>query len=102
MPAMNLKEIATTLAVLGSGALALSGCEKDAPATEVPEAAAAAGEAGEASCAADGEDHPADGHCGGDAADDAEGSCGAEKTEEGEGSCGAEKAEEGGEGSCGG
>ncbi len=92
---MNLKEIATTLAVLGSGALALSGCEKDAPATEVPEAAVPAGEAGEASCAADGEDHPADGHCGGDAAD-GEASCSAEGGEgeaeaeaEGEGSCGA-------------
>jgi hypothetical protein len=60
---MNLKQIATTIALLGSGALALSGCEKDPPATEVP-----GGEGGdaEASCAAD--DHPADGHCGGDAA----------------------------------
>lgn len=96
MRVMNLKEIATTLAVLGSGALALSGCEKDAPATEVPEAATPAADAGEGSCAADGEDHPADGHCGGDAADaeaaDAEASCGAEAAEgeeAAEGSCGA-------------
>ncbi len=87
---MNLKEIATTLAFLGSGALVMTGCDKEKPATEVPEAAAPAGEAGEASCAAD--DHPAEGHCGGEKA---EGSCGGEKAE---GSCGGEKAE----GSCGG
>ncbi len=101
---MNLKEIATTLAVLGSGALALSGCDKEKPATEVPgDAAVPTDAAGEGSCASD--DHPGEGHCGddkGEAAgegscggDKAEGSCGAEK---GEGSCGGEKAESGEEG----
>lgn len=88
MPAMNLKQIATTLAVLGTGAFALTGCDKEAPATEVPDAAAPAAADGEASCAAD--DHPGEGHCGGDGEEG-----------EGEGSCGAEKAEGEGEGSCG-
>ncbi|MGH1344020.1 MAG: hypothetical protein ACRBN8_20850 [Nannocystales bacterium] len=87
---MKLKDIASTLAVLGSGALFLSGCDKEKPATEVPDAAVPAAEAGEGSCSAD--DHPADGHCGGDTADaEGEGSCGGEKAEgeaEGEGSCG--------------
>ncbi len=91
MPAMKLKDIATTLAVLGTGALVLTGCDKEKPATEVPDAAAPAAEAGEASCAAD--DHPGEGHCGAD---------GEAEEGDGEGSCGAEKAEEGGEGSCGG
>ena len=69
---MNLKQIATTIALLGSGALVLTGCDKDKPSTDVP--GGAGGEAGEAQCAAD--DHPADGHCGGDnagGADEAEG-----------------------------
>lgn len=95
---MNLKQIATTLAVLGTGSLALAGCEKDAAPTEVPGAADAPA-AGEASCAAD--DHPGEGHCGDDAAggEDAEGegSCGGEGAE-GEGSCGADGAEEAAEG----
>ncbi len=89
---MNLKQIATTLAVLGTGAFALTGCDKEAPATEVPDAAAPAAADGEGSCAAD--DHPGEGHCGGDGEEGEEG--------EGEGSCGAEKAEGEGEGSCGG
>lgn len=91
---MDLKSIATTLAFLGTGALATTGCDKDKPAVETP-AAPAAGDAAEGSCGAD----KAEGSCG---ADKAEGSCGAEKAE---GSCGAEKegaAEEGGEASCGG
>ena len=94
---MDLKSIATTLAFLGTGALAMTGCDKDKPATETP-AAPAAGDAAEGSCGAD----KAEGSCG---AEKAEGSCGAEKAE---GSCGAEKAEggeaaeEGGEASCGG
>jgi len=93
---MDLKSIATTLAFLGTGALATTGCDKDKPAVETP-AAPAAGDAAEGSCGAD----KAEGSCG---AEKAEGSCGAEKAE---GSCGAEKeggeaAEEGGEASCGG
>lgn len=88
---MNFKDIATTLAVLGSGALFLSGCDKEKPATEVPDAAAPAADAGEGSCAAD--DHPGEGHCGDDKADgEGEGSCGGEKAEgegDGEASCGA-------------
>ena len=91
--AMNLKEIATTLAVLGTGALTFTGCDKEKPATEVPDAAAPAATAGEASCAA--AEHPGEGHCGDAAAaegeGDAEGSCGAENEGEGDGeaSCGA-------------
>jgi len=91
MRAMKFKDIATTLAVLGSGALLFTGCDKEKPATEVPDAAAPAAEAGEGSCAAD--DHPGEGHCGGDAEEaEGEGSCGAEGGE-GEGSCGAEGGE---------
>lgn len=94
---MNLKSIATTLALLGSGALAMTGCEKDAPATETPGGAEGAADAAEGSCGADKAE--GEGSCGAEG----EGSCGGEKAEgEGEGSCGAEKAEEGGEGSCGG
>jgi len=84
----NLKSIAATLALLGSGAFAITGCDKkDTGATETPggkEAAPA---------------EKAEGSCG---AEKAEGSCGAEK-EKAEGSCGAEKAEgeEKAEGSCG-
>lgn len=68
---MNLKQIATTLALLGSGALVFTGCDKNKAGSEVP--GGGGGEAGEAACAAD--DHPAEGHCGGDnpAADDAVG-----------------------------
>ncbi len=91
---MKLKDIASTLAVLGSGALFLSGCDKEKPATEVPDATVPAADAGEGSCAAD--DHPDDGHCGGDTAEaeaEGEGSCGGDKAEgeadaEGEASCG--------------
>lgn len=89
----NLKDIAATLAILGSGALVMSGCGKDKPATETPAGAEAAPTDG------------AEGSCGGEKA---EGSCGGEKAE---GSCGAEGEEapaEGeeaaaeGEASCGG
>ncbi len=101
---MDLKSIATTLAFLGTGALAMTGCDKDKPATETP-AAPAAGDAAEGACGAD----KAEGACGAEKAE-GEGSCGAaaEGTEEaegeGEGSCGAEAEgteEAEGEGSCG-
>ena len=72
---LNIKEIAATLAILGSGSLMTAGCEKDAPATETPGGAEAAPAAG------------------------AEGSCGEGKTE---GSCGEGKTEGKTEGSCGG
>jgi hypothetical protein len=74
----NLKDIAATLAILGSGALVMSGCGKDKPATEVP-AGDAAAPTGEASCSG--------------AKEEGEGSCGEGK--DGEASCS-------GEGSCGG
>jgi len=74
---LSIKEIAAALALLGSGTLMATGCEKDAPATETPGGDGAATGA-EASC---GEKK-------------AEGSCGEGKTE---GSCGEQKAE----GSCG-
>jgi hypothetical protein len=74
---LNIKEIAATLALLGSGSLMVTGCEKDAPATETPGGDAAA---------------PATPDAGGETK--AEGSCGEGKTE---GSCGEKKAE----GSCG-
>ncbi|MCX4247904.1 hypothetical protein [Paraliomyxa miuraensis] len=90
---MNIKDIAATLAILGSGALVMTGCGKDKPATEVPggdaEVAPTGGDeavppAGEASC---GEGHTEEGHCGGEeAAGGGEASCGGEG--EGEGSCG--------------
>ena len=85
---MDLKSIATTLAILGTGTLSLAGCEKDMPATETP-AAPSADSAAEGSCGAD----KAEGSCGGDKAE-GEGSCGGDKAEgegegEGEGSCGA-------------
>jgi hypothetical protein len=98
----NLKTIAATLAVLGSGSLTLTGCDKDKAATENP--GAAAGEHGEASCSA----NKAEGSCSADkaegscSADKAEGSCSADKTEgadKAEGSCSADKKAEG---SCGG
>ena len=89
---MNIKDIAATLAILGSGTLVMTGCGKEQPATEVPggDAAtpadgAADAAAAEASCA---EGHTDEGHCGDDAA--GEGSCSAE---EGEGSCSAEEGE---------
>lgn len=95
---MDLKSIATTLAFLGTGALTMTGCDKDKPATETP-AAPEAGDAAEAACGGD----KAEGSCGGEKA---EGSCGGEAAEgegEGEASCGGEAAEEGeGEASCGG
>ncbi len=80
---MNIKDIAATLAILGSGVLA-TGCGKDAPATEVPGGEAAPAADAEAKCSAG---HSDEGHCGDAAApaDDAEGSCSADA--EGEGSC---------------
>ena len=90
---MNIKEIATTLAILGTGSLAAMGCGKEQqPATEVPggaDAAADATDAGEAKCA---EGHEGEGHCEGEGAE-GEGSC---SGEEGEGSCSGEEAAEGG------
>jgi hypothetical protein len=87
---MNIKDIAATLAILGSGAL-MVGCGKDKPATEVPagdEAAPPVEGAAEAKC---GEGHTEEGHCAGadEAAADggAEASCSAEGKPEGEGSC---------------
>jgi len=85
----DLKHILTTLAVLSSGALVLSGCDKKGEGTEVPGGA--------------GGDEKAEGSCGGETAEggEAEGSCGGEKAEgeggeeEAEGSCGGEKAEGG-------
>ena len=75
----NLKDIAATLAILGSGALVMSGCGKDKPATEVPagDEAAPPADGAEASCAG--------------ATEEAEGSCAAaegDEAAEGEGSCG--------------
>jgi hypothetical protein len=87
---LNIKEIAATLAILGSGALVLTGCEKDKEATETPAAAGGAGEEAKPEGSCGGE--KAEGSCGGEKK---EGSCGGEKAE---GSCGGEKAE----GSCGG
>ncbi|MBX7080891.1 MAG: hypothetical protein U0168_21515 [Nannocystaceae bacterium] len=84
---LNIKEIATTLAILGSGALVLGGCNKDKQATEQP---AAEGEkAAEGSC---GEKKDGEGSCG--EKKDGEASCGEKKAE---GSCGEKAAE----GSCG-
>lgn len=84
---MNIKDIAATLAILGSGAL-LTGCGKDKPTTEVPGGTEAAPTDGaEAKCAAG---HTDEGHCGDAAAS-------ADDAPEGEGSCSAD-----GEGSCGG
>jgi hypothetical protein len=71
----NLKHIAATLAVLGTGTLALSGCNKD-DATTTPDAAAAAGDA-------------ADG-----AADDAAGAADDAAADAGEGGCEGDMAEE--------
>jgi uncharacterized low-complexity protein len=70
----NLKDIAATLAILGSGVLVMSGCGKDKPATEVPAGDAAADPAGEASCS--GDKAAGEGSCSGDKAA-GEGSCSA-------------------------
>ncbi len=82
----NLKDIAATLAILGSGALVMSGCGKDKPATEVPGDAAAAdgGDAAEGSCSGD----KAEGSCAGEGEEAAEGSCSGDKAE---GSCSGEE-----------
>ena len=92
----NIKDIAATLAILGSSTLAMTGCGKEQqPATEVPggdEATPADGAdaGGEAKC---GEGHEGDGHCGDDAAaGGGEASCSAEGGE-GEASCSAEDGE---------
>ena len=85
---MNIKDIAATLAILGSGALAMGCGPKEKPTTEVPagdEAAPDAGGAAEAKC---GEGHTEEGHCGADeaAADgggEAEASCSADAKAEG-------------------
>ena len=85
---LKIKEIAATLAILGSGALVVSGCNKDKEATETPAGAGGEETKPEGSCGGE----KAEGSCGGEKK---EGSCGGEKKE---GSCGGEKAE----GSCGG
>jgi hypothetical protein len=51
----NIKDIAATLAILGSGVLVMSGCGKDKPATEVPAGGDAAGGEAEKSCGGEGE-----------------------------------------------
>jgi hypothetical protein len=79
----NIKDIAATLAILGSGVLVMSGCAKDKPATEVPAGGDAAGEKAEGSCSGE----KAEGSCSGEKA---EGSCSGEKAE---GSCSGEKTE---------
>lgn len=63
---MNIKDIAATLAILGSGAL-MTGCGKEAPATEVPagDEAAPPADGAEAKCSAD---HAGESHCEGDTA----------------------------------
>ena len=92
---MNIKEIVTTLAVLTSGSLALAGCGKEQPATEVPGGATAPA-VGEGSC---GEGHTEEGHCAGaDGADAA-----ADDGADGEASCSGEgEADAEGEASCSG
>jgi hypothetical protein len=92
---LKIKEIAATLAILGSGALAVSACNKDKQTTENPDGAAAEGgdpAAGDGDAAApEGEGDAAAPE--GDAAaegEKAEGSCG------GEAGCGGEKKEGGG------
>lgn len=88
---MNIKDIAATLAILGSGAL-MTGCGKDKPATEVPAGDEAAPTDGaEAKCAAG---HTEEGHCGDEAAAPAEGEEAAGG--DGEASCSGKA-----EGSCG-
>jgi uncharacterized low-complexity protein len=84
---LNIKEIAATLAILGSGTL-MVGCEKDAPATETPAAGDTAGTP-EASCG-----EKKDGSCGEGKTPEA--SCGEGKTPEA--SCGEGKTPEA---SCG-
>ncbi len=84
----NLKQIAATLAILGSGALVFTGCEKKGEATETP--GGAGGDAGGGDAAggdAGGGGDAADGGGGGDAA---EAKCGEGHTEEGH--CGADSA----------
>ena len=87
---LKIKEIAATLAILGSGALAVSACNKDKQATETPDGAAGEGDATapegdapEGDAAAPEGDAAAEG-------EKAEGSCG------GEAGCGGEKKEGGG------
>ena len=89
---MNIKDIAATLAILGSGVLA-TGCGKEAPATEVPGGDEAAPTAGaEAKCAAD---HSGEGHC----ADEAAPADADADADAGEGSCSADGAPAEGEAS---
>ena len=88
---MNLKDIAATLAVLGGGALVMSGCGKDKPTTEVPSGTdpAPAADGGEASCGAEGAE--GEGSCSGETApagDAPEGDAPEGDAPEGEGSCG--------------
>jgi hypothetical protein len=91
----NLKDIAATLAILGTGALVMGGCSKDKPATEVP--AGAEGEKAEGSCGGE----KAEGSCSAAEGEKAEGSCSAAEGEKAEGSCSAAEGEKA-EGSCSG
>lgn len=97
----DLKTIAATLAIMGSGTLVVAGCEKDQPATETPAGADAVGDAAEGSCGAE----KAEGSCAAEGGCGAEGSCGAEGAADADADAeGGEEAAEGdeaGEGSCG-
>ncbi len=97
----NLKDIVATLAILSSGTLMLTGCEKGEDASNNPDEKAAE-DGGEA--AAEGGEAP-EGSCSGDKAD-GEGSCSGEAAADGEAACSGDKAEGGeaadGEASCSG
>jgi hypothetical protein len=86
----NLKQIAATLAILGSGALVFTGCKKDGETTEVPGGDGAGDTATDA--AGDTAGDAAGGDAGGDAGggEAAEAKCGEGHTEEGH--CGADTA----------
>ncbi|HWB76252.1 MAG TPA: hypothetical protein VG755_14880 [Nannocystaceae bacterium] len=89
----NLKEIAATLAILGSGALLFSGCKKEGETTEVPGGdGAATGDAAGDDGGGDAAGGDAGGEGGGDAAGEGggEAKCGEGHTEEGH--CGADTA----------
>jgi hypothetical protein len=78
----DLKHIAATLAILGSGTLAVTGCNKEKAGTEVPGDDAGAADAGDdaggdAGDAAGGDAAAGEAKCGGDA-HTGEGHCGAE------------------------
>jgi len=88
---LKIKDIAATLAILGTGTLVVTGCNKDKQTTEQP---GGAGAAEDPAAGAEAGGEKAEGSCGG------EGGCGGEKHD----AAGGEKAEGscGGEGGCGG